>query len=108
MGFWIYFWFYTFSVIVIWAFFIIAKIHSLKFKNYQPKIVNITNIITIILAILTLIWYILIFVFAWDTNTYDIRETAKPKWEIQKEIDNFSDIEEKDIIIPDSAWEDYY
>ncbi len=105
--FWIYFGIYTFSIIVIWAFFIIAKIHSLKFKNYQPTIVWYTKIVTTILTIFTILWYILIFVFAWSSNTYNIKDTA-PKTNIQKEIDDFSDISEKDEIIPDSAWEDYY
>ena len=107
MWFWIYFGFYTFSIIVIWAFFIVAKIHSLKFKNYQPKIVWYTSIVTIILSIFTFLGYILIFFFAWSSNTYDIKNTA-PKGEVQKQIDNFSDISEKDEIIPESAWEDYY
>jgi len=107
MWFWIYFGIYSFSVVVIWAFFIIAKIHSLKFKNYQPKIVWYTNLITIILVIFTILWYILIFFSAWSSNTADIKDTA-PKWEVQKQIDNFSDISEKDVVIPDTAWEDYY
>jgi hypothetical protein len=79
----------------------------LKFKNYQPKIVWYTSIVTIILTIFTILWYILIFLFAWSSNTYDIKDTA-PKSEVQKQIDNFSDISEKDEIIPESAGEDYY
>ena len=107
MWFWIYFWIYTFVIIIIWSFFIIAKIHSLKFKNYQPKIVCITNVITIILAILTLIGYLLIFIYSWSSNSVDIHDTVK-KTKIEKNMDNFSDISEKDTNIPDWAGEDYY
>lgn len=107
MWFWIYFGIYSFSVVVIWAFFIIAKIHSLKFKNYQPKIVWYTSLVTIILIIFTILWYILIFFFAWSSNTVSIQDTA-PKNTVQEKIDNFSDISEKDIVIPDTVWEDYY
>lgn len=108
MEFWIYFWFYSFSVVVIWAFFIIAKIHSLKFKNYQPKIIGHTNIITILLTTLTVLWYILIFFMSSSSNTHEIKVTSSNKSEVENKIDDFSDISEKDYIIPDTAWEDYY
>ena len=103
MEFWIYFWVYTLSMIIIWWFFIIAKIHSLKFKNYQPKIVDITNIITIILVVFTILGYILIIFFSKSPNSYDIRDTVKPV----NEDSWFSNIS-KDNIIPETAWEDYY
>ena len=62
---------------------------------------------TMILFVLSILWYLLIFFISPSPNTYDIKDTA-PKSKIQKEIDNFSDISEKDDIIPDTAWEDYY
>ncbi len=95
MIFWIYFWIYTFIIIIIWAFFIIAKIHSLKFKNYQPKIEDFSKIITIVLAVLSIIWYIAIFIYTNNPNTIDLREKNKQE--------NISD-----SIIPDNIWEDYY
>jgi len=79
----------------------------MKFKNYQPKIIWYTTLTTIALSILTILWYILIFTMSTSSNTYEIKDTA-PKWEVQEEIDNFSDISEKDNIIPDTAWETYY
>ena len=108
MLFWIYFWVYTLIMLFIWWFFIIARIHSLKFKNYQPKIVHITKIITIVLWIFTILGYILIFSLWTSPTTYDIKDTVKQKSEIEDNIDNFSDISEKDSIIPNDAGEDYY
>ncbi len=64
--------------------------------------------LTIFLAILTVIWYILIFIYAWSSNTVDVKDTVKEKSNIEKQIDDFSDISEKDEIIPDWAWADYY
>ena len=108
MEFWIYFWIYSFSLIVIWAFFIIAKIHSLKFKNYQPKIAWYTKIITILLSILTILWYILIFFNTWSVNTSKVKDENEDKWKIEKQIDDFSDISEKDENIPNWAGVDFY
>ena len=107
MVFWIYFWIYTLAVLIIWWFFIIAKIHSLKFKNYQPKIIKITHIITIILIILTLLGYIIILIHS--LNWHDNRKTNDtPNENINENIeDDFSDLSEKDII-PNSTWESYF
>ena len=108
MEFWIYFWIYSFSVVVIWAFFIIAKIHSLKFKNYQPKIILHTNIITILLSVLTVLWYIVIFFMSDSSSNHEVKIIPSDDSVIENKIDDFSDISEKDDIIPDSAWKDYY
>jgi len=104
MEFWIYFWIYTLSMIMIWGFFIIAKIHSLKFKNYQPKIIDLTRLATYTLSVLTIIGFILIFFFSGNGNIEDVRDNI-PKI---KNISEFSDISEKDSIIPESAGEEYY
>lgn len=108
MSFWIYFWIYTLSIIIIWWFFIVAKIHSLKFKSYQPKIIWLTNILTIVLSIMSIIWYVLIFIFTGEANTYDLKNTVTNNWKIESEIWNFSDISEKDELIPIDAGENYY
>jgi len=108
MEFWIYFWIYTFSMVVIWGFFIIAKIHSLKFKNYQSKIVDLTRIVNIIMIILTILWYIFIFIYSWWEDTYTLENINKGKTNIESKIDNFSDISEKDDLLPSDVWDDYY
>jgi hypothetical protein len=106
MGFWIYFWIYTFSMIVIWGFFIISEIHSLKFKNYQPKIVTLTRIVNIVMVILTILWYVFIFNYLWIWNTYTLEN--KSKTNIEDKISNFNDISEKDDLLPSNVWDDYY
>jgi hypothetical protein len=108
MEFWIYFWIYTFSMVVIWGFFVIAKIHSLKFKNYQPKIVKLTWIINIVMITLTILWYLFIFILTNNSNTYTLENTSSTKWEIEEEISNFSNISEQDSVIIDNAWDNYY
>jgi hypothetical protein len=106
MWFWIYFWIYTLALVLIWWFFIIAKIHSFKFKNYQPKIVKATNIITIILIILSILWYIfIVYDTFFKTNKNNIRYQTSEETQIN--TDTFSDLSEKDII-PDSMDENYY
>lgn len=56
-------WFYIFFLAFIWWFFVIAKIHAYKFKNFSYNIEKMTNIIFILLLILSILWFILIFNF---------------------------------------------
>lgn len=108
MSFWIYFWIYTFSMIIIWGFFIIAKIHSLKFKSYQPKIVKITNLINIAMIILTTLWYVFIFMnYSWS-NTYTLESISEYSWGIRNEVGNFNDISTEKETIRSDALDDYY
>lgn len=73
-----YLWFYTFMLAILWWFFIIAKIHAYKFKNFSTNIEKVTKTLLIFLISLSLIWYIvIIFSFSWenaeikiDNNTY--------------------------------------
>ena len=109
MIFWIYFWVYTFSLVVIWGFFIVAKIHFMKFKNYQPSIESLTNVLRITFIVLSLLWYILIFFGTPKISTYNINKTVKDdKTKVESEISNFNDISDREEYIPENAWDDYY
>jgi len=108
MEFWIYFGLYTFLIVIIWGFFIIAKIHSLKFKNYQPKIIWITRMVNIFLILFTVLWYILISIYAGGSRTYTVKDSVEKKENIESSISNFNNISEKDIAIPDNAGDNYY
>ena len=108
MEFWIYFWVYTFCMIVIWWFFIIAKIHSLKFKSYQPKIIKITSSINLVMIILTILWYISVFMKFWWTNDYTLEQPQRSDSKIENEISNFDNISTQKEIIGEDVWEDYY
>lgn len=63
-----YLWIYTVLLVFIWWFFIVAKIHAYKFKNFSNYIEKVTKILLIILIILSIIWYIII-IFIWDIST---------------------------------------
>lgn len=47
----------------VWGFFIVARIHAYKFKNFSYNIEKITNFVTMILVILTILWFLIIFNF---------------------------------------------
>ena len=65
---------YTFCLAIVWWFFIIAKIHSCKFKSFQTKIQSITKLLLILLIILSIIWYLIIFISVGTSKTYDLTE----------------------------------
>jgi len=55
-----YLWIYTLFLVMVWWFFIVAKIHAYKFKNFSNYIEKMTQILLILLIILSISWYILI------------------------------------------------
>ena len=65
----IYLWFYTLFLAFIWWFFIVAKIHAYKFKNFSYHIVKVTKVLLTFLIILSVLWYILIFAFSSNNVT---------------------------------------
>jgi len=46
---------YTLFLVVIWAFFVVAKIHAYKFKNFSNHIENVTQTLLIFLLFLSVI-----------------------------------------------------
>ncbi len=98
MDFLIYLWIYTLSMIIIWCFFIISKIHSLTFKSYQPKIIKITNVANLVMITLTILGYIFIFLSSSWNNIYTLED---------KSVKDSSDREKRTIIKKD-IWDDYY
>lgn len=75
-----YLWIYTFCLALLWWLFIVAKIHAFKFKNFSNNIIKITNILLSFLIILSILWYLIIFLSTSNTvvvNNYswpDIKE----------------------------------
>lgn len=55
-----YIWIYTLFLVMVWWFFIVAKIHAYKFKNFSNYIEKVTQMLLILLIILSISWYILI------------------------------------------------
>ena len=65
----IYLWFYTLVLALLWWLFTIAKIHSYKFKNFSKSILRVTNTLIAYLIILSISWYVLIFMSLSNTTT---------------------------------------
>lgn len=61
-----YLWIYTLILIILWWFFVIAKIHSYKFKNFSNNIQNVTRILLVVMFLLSLLWYIVILMYSWN------------------------------------------
>lgn len=73
----IFLWLYTFFLIIIWGFFIIAKVHAYKFKDFSERIESVTKIMLILMIILSLSWYALI-IYMWNwKNTWKLDFTKK-------------------------------
>lgn len=53
-------WIYTLFVAWVWWFFVLAKVHALKFKNFSKYVDKVTLLLLILLGILTLAWYLII------------------------------------------------
>jgi len=64
----VYIWLYTFILVVAWALFIVAKLHSYKFKNFSTDIEKVTTTLFIFLLSISILWYILIFFLGWNVN----------------------------------------
>lgn len=62
---------YTFWLVVVWALFIISKLHAYKFKNFSHHIVKVTNILFTVLLLLSILWYVFIFM------NYDTAQTIQ-------------------------------
>lgn len=70
-------WLYTLVVAAIWWFFLIAKIHFFKFKEYSIYVYPATKILMIFLVILTIIWYYLVYNISSSSKTVQtVQESA--------------------------------
>ena len=59
--FWLGFGIYTIFMVLIFGFFIIAKIHIYKFRHYSVNIVPVTKFLAITLFIMAIVGYYLLF-----------------------------------------------
>ncbi len=51
---------YTLFLIFVWGFFIVAKLHAYKFKNFSTLIKPITTILFVFLVFLSIVGYIVL------------------------------------------------
>jgi len=89
----LYFWLYTIFLVFIAAFFIIIRIHALKFRNFQTQIVTSLRILCFLLIVFAIIWYIsLYFILDWGkTYTIEKVENAKTATDIESTINELQE-----------------
>ena len=90
---------YIIVLFIVWWFFIVARMHTLKFKNFSTHIVTITNSLMIFLIILSILGFIFIFYINSGNSTYELKvekNIIEEKVEKNKSYEN-------EII-----WDDYY
>ena len=68
----VYIWLYTLVLTFIWWFFIVLRIHAIKFKNFSYNISKVTNTLFVILVLLSIFGYILIFYWLDAKDNYDV------------------------------------
>ena len=73
-----YIWVYTLFLVIVWWFFIVAKIHAYKFKNFSNYIEKVTKILLITLLIFSVLWYLVI-IFLWKQSFKRQLESLLPK-----------------------------
>lgn len=69
---------YTLFIVFVWWFFVIAKIHAYKFKNFSNNIEKTTNILFVCLWLLSVIWYFVILSF--DNSNVVVVDTKAEKY----------------------------
>jgi hypothetical protein len=57
----------------IWGFYAVARMHTMKFKNFSTHIAPVTNILMVFLIILSIIGFILIFSLNSGDSTYELQ-----------------------------------
>lgn len=75
--FFVYFGIYTFVLAILWGFFMLAKLHSYKFKSFSKNIENVTTVLLIFLISLSILGYILIFFLDTPSASFEITPNKK-------------------------------
>ncbi len=71
----IYLWVYTLLLVILWWFFIIAKIHAYKFKNFSKRIEKVTKFLLFVLILLSFLWYATIILSSFKSSDIKYDET---------------------------------
>ena len=83
---------YIIILLIVWGFYAVARMHTLKFKRFSTHIVPVTNFLLIFLIILSILGFVLIFFISPSGSTNSI---ISP----QKKISDNS--------IEENTWDDY-
>jgi drug/metabolite transporter (DMT)-like permease len=69
---------YTLIMVIVWGFFLVAKIHIFKFKEYSPLVPPMTKFLALLLIILTVLGYYFLYKMDGTTapNTQTVSDTT--------------------------------
>jgi len=83
----VYLWLYITFLFGIWAFYVVARMHIMKFKNFSSHIQPAINFLMIFLVVLSIIWLILIFNLWSSDSNYELKiDTKKSNGSYKQEI----------------------
>lgn len=68
---------YIFVLAILWGFFLVARHHSYKFKNFSKNVAPVTNILLIFLIILSVLGFVLLFNLDGASKTVKIDTNQK-------------------------------
>ncbi len=98
----IYFAIYIIILLIVWGFYAVARMHTLKFKRFSTHIVPVTNFLLIFLIILSILGFVLIFFISPSGSTNSI--IAPEKKTTSKIVEEESQDDYREEII----WNEHY
>lgn len=77
--FWLYFALFVTILLFVWSFYLIAKIHTYKFREYSTHIRPVTRLVGLILLVMTVLGLYVVFRELWSkpTSTSTIEKAAR-------------------------------
>lgn len=70
----VFFGIYLIFLALIWGFFIVAKIHAYKFKDFSQNIEKVTKLLLFTLIFLSILGFFLIYNFNWSLYSVEISD----------------------------------
>jgi hypothetical protein len=71
-------WVYIFVMVIVWGFFLVAKVHFYKFREYSSYITWVTKFISLALVCLSVLWLYFVYKFSgWPQQSTSTVEQAK-------------------------------
>lgn len=74
MAFWIGFALYSAAMAFVWGFFLVARMHVFKFKEYSTHVEPVTRTLALILLVLTMVGYAALFGAGSSQPTTTVKE----------------------------------
>ncbi len=76
MAFWIGFALYSTVVAFVWGFFLVARMHVFKFREYSAHVPKVTRILAIFLLVMTAVGYVAVFNLGSSGKTQTVAEQS--------------------------------